>query len=210
MRILLDTNILIHREAATVVRGDIGRLFQWFDKLKFDKWVHPASLAEIGKHHDQKVRDTFKTKLQAYQELKTSAPMATEVLQFAVTDKTENDRNDTLLVNEVFSNRVDYLITEDRGLHAKAMTLGIPDRVFTIDAFLEKALAENPALVDYKVLAVRNVVFGQVDINSEFFDTFRQDYGGETFDKWFNKKSDDPAYVCYEGSDLVAFLYLKP
>src|SRR5690242_905897 len=107
MRVLLDTNILIHREAAAVVRGDIGRLFQWLDKLKFDKCVHPASLAEIGKHQDPRVRDTFKTKLQAYQELRTTAPIAMEVQQFAATDKTENDRNDTLFVNEVFSNRVD-------------------------------------------------------------------------------------------------------
>ena len=207
VRVLLDTNILIHREAATVVRGDIGLLFQWLDKLKFEKCFHPASRAEIGKHRDARVRDTFKTKLQAYQELQTSAPIATEVEQFAATDKTDNDRNDTLLINEVFANRVDHLISEDRGLHAKAAKLFIADRVFTIDAFLEKAIAENPALVDYKNPAVRKVVFGQVDLKSEFFDTFRQDYAG--FDKWFSKKSDEPAYVCYEGTELVAFLYLK-
>ncbi len=207
MRVLLDTNILIHREAATVVRDDIGLLFQWLDTLKFEKCFHPASRAEIEKHRDSRVRDTFKTKLQAYRELQTSAPIATMVEQFAATDKTENDRNDTLLINEVFSNRVDYLISEDRGLHAKAAKLFIADRVFTIDAFLEKAIAENPALVDYKNPAVRKVVFGQVDLKSGFFDTFRQDYAG--FDIWFSKKSDEPAYVCYEGTDIVAFLYLK-
>jgi hypothetical protein len=37
MRVLLDTNILIHREAATVVRADIGKLFFWLDKLKYEK-----------------------------------------------------------------------------------------------------------------------------------------------------------------------------
>ncbi len=210
MRALLDTNILIHREAATVVRRDIGNLFFWLDKLKYEKCVHPASFEEIGKHQDPKVRDTFKAKLQAYHELKTSAPIAKEVQKFAATDKTENDRNDTLLVNELFSNRVDCLISEDRGLHAKATQLGIPDRAFTIDAFLEKVVAENPALVEYKIPAVTSVFFGQVDLKSGFFDTFRQDYGGEAFDRWFNKKSDEPAYVCYEGKDLAAFLYLKP
>ena len=67
MRVLLDTNILIHREAATVVRRDIGRLFFWLDKLKCDKCVHPASLEEIGKHQDARVRSTFEAKLQSYQ-----------------------------------------------------------------------------------------------------------------------------------------------
>jgi hypothetical protein len=47
MRVLLDTNVLIHREAATVVRRDIGRLFFWLDKVKCDKCVHPLSLARV-------------------------------------------------------------------------------------------------------------------------------------------------------------------
>jgi hypothetical protein len=209
MRVLLDTNVLIHREAATVVRRDIGRLFFWLDKLKYDKCVHPLSIEEIGKHDDPRVRSTFEAKLQSYYILRTTAPIPAEVQQIGANDKTKNDRNDTLLVNELFANRVDLLISEDRGLHNKAVALGIGDRAFTIEAFLEKSIAENPALVDYKVLAVRKVVFGQVDVRSDFFDSFREDYGGEAFDKWFNRKADEPAYVCYEGQDLVAFLYLK-
>jgi hypothetical protein len=39
--------------------------------------------------------------------------------------------------------------------------------------------------------------------------SFRQDYGGDDFDKWFNKKADEPAYICYEAQELVAFLCLK-
>jgi hypothetical protein len=82
-------------------------------------------------------------------------------------------------------------------LHKKAAALGIADRAFTIEAFLEKSIAENPELVDYKVLAVQKVVFGQVDVHQEFFDSFREDYAGDLFDIWFNKKADEPAYVCY-------------
>lgn len=209
MKVLLDTNILIHREAATVVRHDIGKLFLWLDKLKYEKCVHPASLEEIAKHRDERVRKTFQTKLQSYRILKTIAPVDSAVLKVSASDQTGNDRNDTLLVTELYADRVDALISEDRGLHAKALVLGIADRVFTIDAFLEKVTAENPDLVDYKVLAVRKVLFGQVDVAAQFFDTFRDDYGGAAFEKWFNKKADETAYVCYEGSDLITFLYLK-
>jgi hypothetical protein len=141
--------------------------------------------------------------------LRTSAPVSVAVQQLGSKDKTSNDRNDTLLVNELYANRVDVLISEDRGLHKKALTLGIADRIFTIDAFLEKVLAENPELVNYRVLAVKKVAFGNVDLRSPFFDSFRDDYGGDAFDRWFNKKADEPAYVCYEGAELVAFLYLK-
>ena len=203
MRVLLDTNILIHREAATVVRRDIGSLFFWLDKLRCDKCVHPASLEEIGKHQDARVRSTFEAKLQSYHVLKTIAPSSDAIQQVGASDTTENDRNDTLLISELHANRVDILITEDRGLHKKAFVLGIADRAFTIDAFLEKALAENPELVDYKVLAVRKTAFGHVDVRSDFFDSFRQDYAGDAFNRWFNRKADEPAYVCYEGPDLV-------
>lgn len=209
MRALLDTNILIHREAATVVRADIGKLFFWLDKLRYEKCAHPLSLDEIGKHQDERVRRSFQAKLQSYYVLKTTAPIPPEVQLCGATDRSENDRNDTLLVNELYANRVDLIISEDRGIHAKAQALGVADRAFTIDSFLEKIAAENPDLVDYKVLAVRRVHFGQVDLHSTFFDSFREDYAGPAFDKWFSKKADEPAYVCYEGPHLVAFLYLK-
>jgi len=95
MRVLLDTNVLVHREASTVVRRDIGNVFFWLDKLRHDKLVHPVSISEIAKHQDQKVRNSFQAKLQSYNILKTIAPMSATAQQFAATDKSENDRNDT-------------------------------------------------------------------------------------------------------------------
>jgi predicted nucleic acid-binding protein len=209
LRVLLDTNIVIHSEAATILRQDIGTLFLWLDRLKCEKCIHSATVREIGKHADPRVRSTFEVKLQSYHLLKTSAPKSVAVHQVAAQDLSENDRNDTLLLNEVYADRVDVLISEDRGVHRKAIALGIADRVFTIDSFLEKAIAENPSLVDYKVLAVKRVLFGEVDVKAEFFETFREDYGGAAFDRWFNRKADETAYVCYGGAVLVAFLYLK-
>ena len=209
MRVLLDTNILIHREAAVVVLQNIGLVFNWLDRLHYEKCVHPASAEEIQKHKDRRVRSAFAAKLQSYHLLKTLATMAPEVEKAAAADVTENDRNDTRLVNELYSGRVDLLITEDRGLARKADSLGVGDRTFTIDAFLEKVNAENPALADYKVPSVRKVLFGEVDVKQPFFHGFREDYGGDKFDRWFNRKSDEPAYVCVDGHRLVAFLYLK-
>jgi hypothetical protein len=46
MRVLLDTNIIIHREASTVVRENIGVLFNWLDRLHYP-CIHPLSIAEI-------------------------------------------------------------------------------------------------------------------------------------------------------------------
>jgi len=95
-------------------------------------------LEEIEKHKDERVRSSFQAKLQSYHVLKTTAPIAPEVQKCGAGDRSPNDRNDTIIVNELYANRVDLIISEDRGLHVKASALGIADRTFTIDSFLEK------------------------------------------------------------------------
>ncbi len=208
MKVLLDTTIVIHREASAIFNEDIGNLFGWFDKLHYEKCIHPLTIEEIEKHQDKKVVETFKVKLNNYVLLKTEAPLTPSVREISKSqDKTQNDINDTRLINELVNNRVDYLISDDKGIHEKAHVLGIDSQVFTIDSFLEKVTTENPELVSYKTLSVKKLHFGNVNLKDIFFDSFREDYEG--FDKWFNKKSNEIAYVCLDSNRTIAFLYLK-
>jgi hypothetical protein len=48
MRVLLDTNIIIHRENKRTTNYSVGHLFRWLDRLKCDKLIHPLSKKEIG------------------------------------------------------------------------------------------------------------------------------------------------------------------
>jgi predicted nucleic acid-binding protein len=209
MRVLPDTNIIIHREASKVVNTDIGILFNWLDKLHYTKCVHPLTGDELSRNINIDNAKTMQVKLANYHLLKTEAPLNEELKKVSDSiDKTPNDKNDSKLLNEVINNRVDILISEDKRIHTKAAMLGISDRVFRIDTFLEKMLAENPELVDYKVLAVKKEYFGNVNLQDPFFNSFRSDYIG--FDKWFNDKSDETAYVCFDNGVLSAFLYVKP
>jgi hypothetical protein len=148
-------------------------------------------------------------KMKNYYLLKTQAPDSPEIIEIRKKfDRDESDAIDTSLLKEVHSNRVEVLITEDRKMHQKALELGIPERVFTIDTFLEKVVSENPQLSDYKVLAVKKEHFGNIKIEDTFFDTFKGDYPG--FEKWFNKKADEIAYICTSDTDeILAFLYVK-
>lgn len=208
MKVLLDTNIIIHREAATIINNEIGILFNWLDKLKYSKYIHPATIKELQGNQDPKTVATITIKVGSYNLIRNLAPTshALEAVSNQI-DTTPNDKNDTLILNEVFRDRVDILISEDKKIHTKAQLLGIADKVFKIDQFLEKATAENPDLVDYKILAVKKVDFAQVNLEDSFFDSFREDY--DVFDKWFNKKADEIAYVCYNENILTAFLYIK-
>lgn len=208
MKVLLDTNIVIHREANKVINQDIGVLFNWLDKLHYTKCIHPVTIEELSGNSNRRTTETIIVKVENYYCLKTVASQHADVTHVSKTiDANQNDFNDTKIINEVYCNRVDYLITEDKKLHRKAAILQIKEKVFTIDAFIEKVVAENPSLVDYKVLSVKKEYFGNVNINDPFFDSFREDYNG--FNDWFNRKSEELAYVCYEGESIVAFLYVK-
>ena len=208
MRVLLDTNIVIHREAITVVNEDIGVLFRWLDNLHYTKCIHPVSIEELNKQKDPRVLSSLKAKLANYNILKTEAPIADDIQQISdQLDKSPNDLNDTRIINELYNNRVDILITEDKSLSHKASLLGIADKVYTIDDFLERVTVENPEFAEYKVLAVQKDYFGNLDVTDQFFNSLKEDYPG--FERWFNSKADESVYVCRSEGKPIALLYLK-
>ena len=208
MKILLDTNIIIHRETKDPINKDIGTLFGWIDKLGYQKCIHQVTLSEISSNQDSKAREAFLVKIKSYHLLPTAAPLRPEVQEISKKyDRTVNDKNDSILLNELLCGRVDLLISEDRLVHTKAESLGIDSSVFTIDEFLEKVTRENPSLLDYKVLSVRMDYFGNINLDDPFFDSFKEDY--VDYEKWFNRKSDEQAYVCLSDENILAFLYVK-
>ena len=210
MKALLDTNIIIHREANKIVSQDIGILYRWLDRGQYTKCIHSATIEEVKKNPNKETVDLFLVKLESYEVIDIPSPLQDEVKNVSDQfDTTDNDIVDTVLLNEVFVGRVDILITEDKKIHKKALELGIQDKVFTIDSFLEKTFAEHPELVNYKVLNVQKLKFGKIDLNDTFFDSLKDDYIG--FDKWFIKKYDEEAYITINSNNgmLLSFLYLK-
>jgi predicted nucleic acid-binding protein len=208
MKVLLDTNIIIHREANRIVEHDIGQLFNWIDKLHYEKYIHPITISEIDSYQNKQVVETFSIKLDSYNRIKHQLPFSETVQSISAEfDVNDNDINDTHLLNEIYESRIDLLITQDKKIHDKASRLGLSEKVFKIQSFLEKVTSENPDLVQYNVLAVKKADFAEVDINDNFFNSFREDYN--EFDNWFKSKFDKVCYVCYSDNNLTAFLYIK-
>lgn len=209
MRALLDTNIVIHRENKRASNYSVGHLYRWLDKLRYDKIIHPYSVSEIKKYKDVETQEAFEIKLDAYNVLQTIIEPSEEFLRLiGLPERTPNDRIDDTLLYEVFLGRVDILITEDRKLREKAIKIDLGDRVFSINAFISKATAENPALIEYEMLAVEKTLFGHIDVNDCFFDSFRLAYNG--FNQWFMRKCDEEAYICKnDAGSILGFLYIK-
>lgn len=208
MKILLDTNIIIHREANTVINEDIGQLFNWIDKLHYDKFIHPITIEELNKHVNKNLVKTIQIKIQNYNILKTISKIDINIQKIIDgLDKSDNDKNDTLILNELYNSKVDVLISEDKNIHKKAKLLHIQDKVYDIERFLENVLSVHPDLLDYKVLSIKKEYFGNIDLSDNFFDSFKSQYLG--FEKWFLKKSNDLSYICKYDNKVRSFLYLK-
>lgn len=208
MKALLDTNIIIHRENNRVSNKGIGELYYWLDKLNIEKVIHPYTISEIEKFAVKEVKDVFSIKLKSYVVLKSLLEIEeTFINKIKHLNTKENDYIDDCLLFEVYKERVDIMITEDRKIMQKAKCLGLESRVYSIDRFLSKCLDENPQLKNYNMLSVKKTTFSKVNLNDPFFDSLKNDYLG--FQKWFIKKYDEEAYVCSTNDSIYGFLYLK-
>jgi predicted nucleic acid-binding protein len=206
--ILLDTNIIIERENPKVPNQSVARLFRFIDNEKLIKYIHPSCFGELGKYHDKKQVAILHAKLTAYN-LIDIPKIANETFEQLVQDMTfnENDVVDNQLLFQVYDNRVDSLITEDKKMLQKANKLKIRSKVFTIDEYIHLYIFHNPRLIDYPVLSVKQEKFKNIKLSDSFFDFFRIMYPG--FEKWFNKKFDEDAYVVNGELGLEGFLYIK-
>ena len=208
MKVLLDTNIVIHRENVKVTNPSIGLLFYWLDKLHYEKCIHPWSLEELKGYKDKNMQELYETKLPAYTILKSVSVPQEVFLAKMPKEESSNDKIDHQLLCEVFNNRVDLLITEDKKLREKAQNLGVRQKVYSINEFVSEKTEEYPELISYKMLSVKKELFGDIDLNDIFFDSLKEAY--PDFVPWFNKKSEEEAYVCRTDEGVIkGFLYIK-
>lgn len=209
MRVLLDTNIIIHRENNIVTNNNIGLLYNWLDKSNAVKLIHQYTFDELYKYNNKEKKELYDVKLQSYTKLQTIASQSQLFIE-ALKDGTinKNDEIDNQLLYETYCGRVDYLITEDKNLLRKSIKVGIDSKVLSINDFIELQTSLYPDLVTYKNLSVKTSYFGNIDHNDIFFDSLKGNYDG--FSKWFNSKCDEKAYVCKdENGKFFGFLYLK-
>lgn len=210
-RVLLDTNIIIYREANRVFNYSVGNLYSWIEKMGYIKLIHPLTIKEIEQYKDKDVQEIFKIKLDSYQKL-SSSEVVNEEFKIKINEHSANEHDliDNQLLFNTYIGNVDFLITEDKKMLRKAERLGIRDRVLAIGDFISLATRLNPELVDYKVLAVEKIRMGMINLSDKFFDSLREDYGKDNFNQWFRKKCDEFAYICRDKKDeLLGFLYLK-
>ncbi len=210
--ILLDTNIVIHRESSNNIAYEVIQLYKSLDKLKVNKYILEEIKEELKKYNNKTIVENMLAKMEAYNCLQSAAindDFFIKTLSKYATD--DNSKIDNLFLYQIYKGRVDFFITDDKGILSKAKDLYLSDCVFSTNDFLSLVEKKYPSLIPYKVLSVNLCKISSLAIEDCFFDSLRDDYGGIKFNKWFNKKAKEgeEAYVFKNDKGLQGFLYLK-
>lgn len=208
--VLLDTNIVIHRESSNNIAYEVMQMYKLLDQLKINKFLHEDIKDELSKYKDEKTKEIMLSKIEAYSVLHSIAidnPFFENVV--SKYGSNDNSKIDNKFLYQVFMGKVDFFITEDRTLIQKAKELYLDDVVLTCPDFLKIIEEQCPTLIDYPVLSVRLTKIENLNIKDPFFDSLREDYEGLKFNKWFLNKSSENAYVFNNSNGLQGFLYLK-
>lgn len=157
--------------------------------LNADVLVHPESMEELANDPDGDRRDVALSKAQTYP-LLDPLPAPGEDPGFLSVFGNPSDYNeyvDNSLLYAVHRDAVDFLLTEDRGIHKKARQLGIEDRVLSIEEahgmFKRDATDEQVGSPP----AIREEPVHNLSVDDPLFDSLREDY--PEFDDWFRRIS---------------------
>ncbi len=218
-RILFDTNIIIKREDPNVLPADFIELNKTINDLNYKIYVHPLSVKDVNRDKNEARKKISLSKLETYSQIQ-KAPSYDKDSYFKNIigiEKNENDTVDNSLLYTVYKNAVDYLITEDKGIHVKAQRLSIHDKVLTInDAIL--IISKDISIKEQTLLSCFDKVKGwNINLFDTIFDSLKEEYGQKEFVEWWNNKvsgTERDVYVyfseeSYEKDKIKAILVLK-
>jgi len=210
VKIIFDTNILIHIEDPKELSKNLQDLMKLFREHGHQIFIHPASLKDIDNDQDENRKKIILSKLKGYPLIESPPEPTDDFLSVVGLSSKSNEINDTEILFAIQKNTADFLITEDFGLMKKAIRVNHEDRVFSIDSALDY----------FKNLYARKVIshpllkedyLHNLDIEDPFFDSLKEDYEDSKFRKWFKEKSIEgrKCWVYKEDDEIKALLMLK-
>lgn len=210
MRILVDTNILIHREEYQIVPESLQQLMRNLSSLGITVLIHPGSISELERNPDAEKRKIAISKVKSYPILESPPTPESdqEYLEGVGNPRTANDLFDITLLYAVYRNAVDFLITEDQGIHIRAMRINKRDQVLSIEESLSFFKIDEGSVITELLPAVKEEFVYNLDYNDSILDSLKSEYPG--FKKWWEKISSEgrKAVVGYNTDESMSALLI--
>lgn len=208
LKILIDTNILIHIEDQKLLSPVLQEILALIRDNGHRLSVPNVAIEDISKDADEIRRKVTLSKLKGYPQLACPVPDAA-FLSLVGAGSRQNDAIDNQILFSISKNAADFLITEDRGLLTKAKRVNLEDRTLTIEQASNYLKELHRRIVPSHTLLKEEFAYN-LDINDPFFDDLKTDY--TEFNRWFEKISTEgrKAWIYIgEGNRLKALLILK-
>jgi len=191
MNILIDTNIVIPLEPSLTTDFGINtnaalkfhRLVQKSDSVLF---VHPLIGHDISRDKNKERKKLRKKLIKRYNKISSPPPVSILPIKAVKNPKKgTNNYIDNCFLAAVKGDAVDFLVTEDKGIHRKARKLGLQSRVLYLSdaiSLLKDFFDETPPPPPF----VNKLFVYELEEDDPIFCSLREDYQ-PTFDSWFKK-----------------------
>src|SRR3972149_12047510 len=142
MKYLIDTNILIPLEPATVdgLSAESPMALQFIQivlKSKHEVFLHPSQIRDIARDPDEARRAIREAAFNKYLSLPSIPETPDELTEHVGNpERYSNDWVDNQLVTALYVDAIHYLISNDQGIHRKARRLGLAERALTLSVAL--------------------------------------------------------------------------
>ena len=187
-KLLIDTNVFIGLEDEREVAPEFAILQQLCAQHGVRIFIHERAAEDIGRDHNAKRRGISLSKTHKFEQLKrvSQPPKANLESRFGAMPK-PNDEVDVALLHALDINAVDFLVTQDQGIHNRARrasralgnrVLTVPDTVIWLRAAFEPLQVRLPLVEELPAHAVL--------LSDPIFDSLREGYPG--FDQWWSAK----------------------
>jgi hypothetical protein len=155
--------------------------------MKVQILIHPRSFDDIQRDENEERKEITLSKIKTYPILENppDANKASSFLTLVGPPQSANDDVDNQLVFAVKKNAVDYLISEDHGLLAKADKISLRDRVLSIEDAVVLFTASKVSVLHPP--ALKELPVYHLEINDPFFNSLKSVYPG--FVEWWAKIS---------------------
>ena len=184
-KLLIDTNVLIGLEDAQPVQVSLAELVRLSSENAVGLFVDGANFDDVERDRNAARRAVTLSKLAKFPRLRgVPVPADTQLVARFGAINSENDRSDVRLLVALDAKAVDFLVSQDNGLHRRADRAGIGDSVLTVEEALEWLKQSFTAKSVTLPYVVERKAY-EIDQASSILSSVRADYPG--FDAWFDK-----------------------
>lgn len=217
MRVLIDTNILINLEDPNynILEEAILAIARISSSNNVQLLYHPKSLDDINSDKNESRKQSMFSRVKKYEQLETSGIEPDDNYLGLVgerTDSKSNEKIDNHILFSVYSHQVNFLVTEDKGIHKKSKRLGLDDQVFYARQFYDFLGIQFPDEIEVPSDGlIVNKYLHELQSTELIFSSIRKDYA--EFDTWYSNAAQSGrkawAFVNKEGVQAICIYKLE-